>query len=78
MTRKTYSFNIEVDLINRLDAIVISPVSKSDIICDLLEYALNSESYLESIVNNKLDVMKSKVDSIHQASLQRESNNITA
>lgn len=68
MVRKTFSFNIEQDLISKLDAIVINPVSRSDVLNDLLEYALKSESYLESIVSNRLDVMRSLVDSIEHES----------
>lgn len=68
MTRKTYSFNIEQDIINRLDAIVISPVSRSDVLNDLLEYALNNQYVLESFVNNNLNIMKSRVDSIERES----------
>lgn len=68
MTRKTYSFNIEQDIISRLDAIVISPVSRSDVLNNLLEYALNNQYVLESFVNNNLNIMKSRVDSIERES----------
>ena len=74
MTRKTYSFNIEQDIISRLDAIVISPtgdgarVSRSDVLNDLLEYALQNQYVLESFVNNNLNIMKSRVDSIERES----------
>ena len=68
MTRKTYSFNIEQDIISRLDAIVISPVSRSDVLNDLLEYALNNQYVLESFVNNNLNIMKSRVDTIERES----------
>ena len=68
MTRKTYSFNIEQDIISRLDAIVISPVSRSDVLNDLLEYALQNKYVLESFVNNNLNIMKSRVDTIERES----------
>ena len=71
MTRKTYSFNIEQDIISRLDAIVISPVSRSDVLNDLLEYALQNKYVLESFVNNNLNIMKSRVDTI-----ERQSNHV--
>lgn len=69
MVRKTFSFNLEEDFISRLDQFVIRPTSRSDILNDLIQYALDNEPYLTAIVNNKLDSIKSHVESIERESM---------
>ncbi len=66
--RKTFSFNLEQNLIQRLDAIVITPVSRSDVVNDLLEYALSNQYVLEFFVNNNLNIMKSRVELLERDS----------
>ena len=72
MTRKTYSFNLDIDTINKIDQFVISPTSRSDLVESSLIYLLQNSYILTSFVQTELDKIKARVESI-----ERESNNIT-
>ena len=71
--RKTFSFNLDIETINKIDQFVIKPTSRSDLIESLLTYALSNSYILTSFVQTELDKIKARVESI-----ERESNNITA
>ena len=68
MTRKTYSFNLDIDTINKIDQFVINPCSRSDLVESLLTYALQNSYILSSFVQTRLDEIKTKVDSIERVS----------
>lgn len=56
--RKIISINIDIEKVQRLDQYVIRPCSRSDVINDLIGFALNSPYVIEAFVKSKLDELK--------------------
>ena len=50
------------DRIKQLDAIIIPPVSRSQVIDALLEYSLKSPEFLKALINNELEKINAKIN----------------
>lgn len=75
--RKTFSFNLDIETINKIDQFVINPCSRSDLIESILTYTLQNSYILTSFVQTELDKIKARVESIERESLEHQSNSIT-
>ena len=63
MARKIYSINVNEDNIKILDSFLVSAVSRSDIIDDLIGYCLQETSIIQHFVEKNLEAMRIKVES---------------
>ena len=63
MARKIYSINVSEEHIKLLDSFIINPVSRSDIIDDLIGYCLQETSIIQHFVEKNLEAMRVKTES---------------
>lgn len=57
--RKKYTLNLDVDKVTALDNLIIRPCSKSDVINDLIQFALDSGYVISAFVKTRNDNMYS-------------------
>lgn len=50
--------------IKQLDGFIVFPVSRSQIIDALIEYSLRSPEFLQALINNELEKINVKINSI--------------
>ena len=62
MVRKIYSMNLDQDKIMRLDQMIISPCSRSDIVDDIIGFVLQSPYVIDAFIKSKLIEFESKVN----------------
>ena len=61
--RKLITFNIEIESLKSLDAFVIAPCSRSDILNEIISYMLTNPETINHFVNSKMDQIKRVIDS---------------
>lgn len=62
--RKVITFNVEKDQLTILDSYLVAPVSRSDLMNEILSYMLTNPGTINHFVNKKLDEIKTIVNSI--------------
>ena len=63
MARKIYSINVSEDNIKLLDSFLVKPVSRSDIVDEILGYCLQETSIIQHFVEKNLEAMRVKTES---------------
>ena len=61
--RKAYCLNLDVDKIEKLDLQIIRPCSRSDVINDLIQFALDSGYVISAFIKSRNDEMLIKAES---------------
>ena len=62
--KKNYTFNLDIDNMDRIKQMVIFPCSYSNLIDAMIEYLLQSPYAITSMIQTELDKVKIKIESI--------------
>ncbi len=55
--RKPFLLNLDIDKVQKLDAQIIRPCSRSDVINDLIQFALDSGYVISAFIKSRNDQM---------------------
>ena len=62
--KKNYTFNLDIDNMDRIKQMVVFPCSYSNLIDAMIEYLLQSPYAITSMVETELGKIKQKIESI--------------